>query len=154
MAESIDLFPSLSALLRDAMGDLLAPEATTFLDMVADDVVMEFPYAPPGAVGRLDGKAALAAYLPKVAGMITIDTLTAEAVHRGAGPDGVVVVEFAATGRGNATGLPYDQRYVSVVRARDGRIVHYRDYWNPLVVLSATGGAGAIEAALREAIDG
>lgn len=152
MVESTDLFPSLSALLRDAMGDLLAPEATTFLDMVADDFVMEFPYAPAGGMGRLDGREALAAYLPKVAGMITIDTLTAEAVHRGAEP-GLVVIEFAATGRGNATGLSYDQRYISVVRARDGRIAHYRDYWNPLVVLKATGGTGAIEAALEGADD-
>ena len=31
-----------------------------------------------------------------------------------------------------ATGAPYEQSYVSVLTVRDGLIVRYRDYWNPL----------------------
>lgn len=148
-----DLFPSLSALLRDALGDRLTPDATGLLDMVADDIVFEFPYAPPGGVDRLDGKAALAAYLPGVAAILTIDTLEATAVHPCLDAQ-VVVIEFAATGRGNATGAPYDQRYISVVRVRDGRIVHYRDYWNPLVAIAATGGGEALTAGLKDNVHG
>jgi ketosteroid isomerase-like protein len=30
------------------------------------------------------------------------------------------------------TGEPYDQSYVGVLTAREGRITRYRDYWNPL----------------------
>lgn len=148
-APADDLFPSLSALLRDALGDRLAPEATTLLDMVADDVVFEFPYAPPGGVSRLDGRAALAAYLAGVASLIAIDTLVTTAVHPSTDPE-VVVIEFAATGRGTATDAPYDQSYISVIRTRDGRIVHYRDYWNSI---AATGGGEAIASGLRESVD-
>jgi ketosteroid isomerase-like protein len=46
-----------------------------------------------------------------------------------------------------ATGAPYNQLYISVVTLRDGRIAHYRDYWNPLVVLTALGGTEAAAAA-------
>lgn len=118
----------------------------------AFEILFEFPYAPPGGVDRLDGKEALAAYLPGVAGMITIDTLEATAVHPCLDPE-VVIIKFVATGQGKATGLPYDQRYISVVRVRDGRIIHYRDYWNPLVALAATGGGDALTMELKERVD-
>jgi ketosteroid isomerase-like protein len=36
-----------------------------------------------------------------------------------------------------ATGKPYNQRYISVIETREGRIVKYRDYWNPLILLRA-----------------
>jgi ketosteroid isomerase-like protein len=143
---SEDPIPSFSAMLRQALGDALAPEATRFLDMFAEDGVMEFPYAPPGGVPRLEGRAALAAYLPKVAGMITFEHMTAAQVHRADG--GVYVLEFEAVGRGVATGEPYEQRYVSVIKLADGHIVHYRDYWNPLVALRTLGGNRALEQAL------
>lgn len=148
-----DLFPSLSSVLRDALGERLASDATRLLDMMADDIVFEFPYAPPGGVKRLGGKAALAAYLPGVASLITIDTLTVTALHPCCDPE-VVVIEFAATGRGTATGAPYDQLYISVVRVRGGRIVHYRDYWNPLVVMAATSGVEALTSGLVPAACG
>ena len=151
MSATAEPFPGLGTLLRGALGDRIVPDAAGLLDMMADDVVWEFPYSPPGGVDRLDGKAALAAYLPGVAAMITIETLETTAVHPCADGE-VVVVEFSATGRGNATGAPYDQRYVSVVRVRDGRIVHYRDYWNPLVAIVATGGVEALATGLKERV--
>jgi ketosteroid isomerase-like protein len=58
-----------------------------------------------------------------------------------------VIFEFSCSGEGVATGAPYNQLYVSVVTLRDGRIAHYRDYWNPLVVLTALGGTEAAAAA-------
>ncbi len=38
-----------------------------------------------------------------------------------------------------STGKPYLQNYISVIETKDGKIVHYKDYWNPLVVLAALG---------------
>ncbi|TYC52976.1 hypothetical protein FMN50_15435 [Rhodobacterales bacterium] len=58
-----------------------------------------------------------------------------------------VVFEFSCQGQGIETGKPYDQDYISVVTLRDGRVCHYRDYWNPLVALHALGGAEAAAAA-------
>jgi ketosteroid isomerase-like protein len=44
---------------------------------------------------------------------------------------------MTATGKIKDTGEPYDQSYVVVLTAREGRIIRYRDYWNPLKALKA-----------------
>ncbi len=31
-----------------------------------------------------------------------------------------------------ATGHRYEQNYVVVITTKDGKIVNYRDYWNPI----------------------
>ncbi|HEV7234231.1 MAG TPA: nuclear transport factor 2 family protein [Sphingorhabdus sp.] len=138
---------SLSGLLRRTIGDRLAPEADDFLAMCAEDIVWEFPFAPAGGVHRIEGKDAVAAYLPKVGGLINVSGGSLTAVHRTTDPD-TTIIEFEITGSGAATGLPYDQRYICVFRTRDGRIVHFKDYWNPITLLSAVGGEQALAAAL------
>lgn len=142
MTMTNDLFPSLSALLRQALGDLLAPDAKTFLDMCTDDVLFEFPFTPPAGISRLDGKAALEAYLPTVATLLTIESTALGRVFVSAQRD-AAVIEFSCKGYANQTGARYDQDYVSVLDLKDGRIARYRDYWNPLIVLAASGGSHA-----------
>ena len=142
-----DPLPAFSALLRAALGDLLAPGTRRFTEMFAEDGVMEFPYAPPGGVRRLEGRQALAAYLPRVVEAVEIHRFSEPIVHRTQEP-GVVILEFGCEGRGRQTGRPYDQRYVSVVALRDGHIVRYLDYWNPLEVLRTMGGERAVTDAL------
>jgi ketosteroid isomerase-like protein len=117
--------------------------------MMADDAVMEFPYAPPGGVQRLVGRAALTEHLRGFADILAIEQMTEPTVHRTQEP-GVVILEFGCIGRGVKTGQPYNQVYISVIKLRDGRIVHYRDYWNPLLVIAAVGGAAAITGALSD----
>ncbi len=150
MTNESDPFSSFSGLLRAALGSLLVADAETFLDMVADDIVMEFPYAPPGGVGRLKGKEALVEYLPNAASLITIESMSEPVVYRTHHSD-TVILEFTCKGHGTQTGNDYDQTYISVVTLADGYITRYRDYWNPLIVLQAMGGDDAIKAALQEA---
>lgn len=142
MTDSVESF---STMLRKALGDRIDADASTFVEMVADDVVMEFPYSPPGFPTRLNGRAAIARHLEGLGDIIAFDRMGEPTVHPSSDPD-VVIIEFEGFGRGVATGEPYDQSYVSVIRTRGGRIVRYRDYWNPLVVLRATKGAALIDA--------
>lgn len=136
-------FDNFSDLLRAALGDRLAP-ASSLLGLFADDVLFEFPFAPEGLPRRLDGVAALAVHLQKLGPLIDFGPLTLGHVH----PSGeTVIFEFSCTGQGLHTGVPYNQDYISVVTLREGRITHYRDYWNPLVVLTALGGLEASAAA-------
>lgn len=147
MHNNHDPLESFSGMLRSAIGDLLRPDAESFLKMFAEDGVMEFPYAPPGVVARLDGRDALASHLQGLPEILQIDRMTAPVVHRTTNPE-VVILEFGCIGRGVKTGEPYNQRYISVITVRDGLIVHYSDYWNPLVALRAVGGGNALRAAL------
>lgn len=137
-----DKFDGFTDLLRGALGPKLAP-ADNMLDLFADDVVFEFPFAPEGLPRRLDGRAALAAHLVKLGPLISFDGFSLKSVYVS---DAAVTLEFSCSGQGQKTGQPYNQDYVSVVTLSKGLITHYRDYWNPLIVLSALGGADAVNA--------
>ncbi len=147
MSSSQKHFSSLSALLRESLGDALLPSSETLLDMMTDDVVFEFPYALPGGIRRIEGKAALADYLPRFGELFTMESMAL--IRAILSDDGQhAVVEFSAKAHANDTGARYDQDYVSVIDLRNGRISRYRDYWNPLIVISATGGADKANAML------
>ena len=137
MTSTADVFPSLSSLLRQALGDLVSSEATSFLDMCDDTIVFEFPYAPVGLTERLVGKSALEAYLPTVADLLTIESMSLSRVIVAAGSE-AATIEFSCKGYSKETGARYDQVYVSVLDLNGGLITRYRDYWNPLILLSAT----------------
>jgi ketosteroid isomerase-like protein len=129
--QTMELF---AALLRSGMGDHLVPEAVSFLDMLAEDAIMEFPFAPPGLPQCLDGKVAIRNHVENLGHMIQLRGFSSSGVHRFASG---FVLEFTCTGTATQTGRPYNQEYVSVITLREGRIVRYRDYWNPLHVLDA-----------------
>ena len=145
--------PSFGAMLRLALGDALAADAgEDFLAMCDDDIVFQFPYAPLGTVTEVRGKDRLAAYLPKVGALVAFESMGKPTTH--ASRDGeTYVLEFSCKGSGAETGARYDQDYISVIRIRDGRIVHYRDYWNPLILLEAIGGIETLTSSFREFID-
>ena len=65
--------------------------------------------------------------------MLDIQGFPKQVVHQSTDPD-VVIAEFEAEGVVVATGEPYRAAYIVVVTTRDGEIVSYRDYWNPLMV--------------------
>ena len=138
-----DKFESFTDLLRGALGSHLMP-GEDMNDLFTPDVVFEFPYAPEGLPQRLDGIATLADHVTRLAPMLELREFTLKAVYPS---QDTIIIEFSCEGSGIATGLPYDQDYISVVTLRDGRIGHYRDYWNPLVALSALGGAQAAASA-------
>ena len=138
-----------SAMLKKALGPLVDQQAKGFVEMMAEDAVMEFPYAPPGVVRKLVGRAALADHLQRIGGMIDFTGFSQPVVHRTENPE-IVILEFTCDGTIPATGRPYQQHYISVITLRDGRIIHYLDYWNPLVVLDAMGGTQPQHSSLQE----
>lgn len=137
--------PTFVSVLKDALGDRLDPSADNFIAMMADDFVMEFPYARPGMQPRIEGREAVVAYLMTVAGNVSVDSVDNIVVHQTGDPE-VVIVEFEAHGRARKVDEPYHQRYISVIRARGGRMIHYKDYWDPLQGLKAQVGAAAVDA--------
>ena len=138
-----DPVQSFSAMLRDTLGERLKPGVETFVQMFAEDGVMEFPYALP-TPRRVEGREALAAHLNFLACRIEFLNVSDVIKHQTGDPD-VCIIEFSGFGRSVATGEPFEQRYISVIRVRDGYIAHYRDYWNPLAVLRTMRGREFVE---------
>lgn len=142
---SKDELPGFTELLRQGLGDLLAPDTGSFTEMLADDGVIEFPFVPSGLIRLLTDRAELQAHLERLGDALEITSFHNLCVHRTANPE-VVILEYQTEGRGAKTGAPYNQTYISVFTLRDGYIQHFRDYWNPLVALGAMGEPEAFNA--------
>lgn len=109
-----------------------------WIDLWIDDAVLEFPFAPTGGQSRLVGKADILGYMRAVSGRIEVLGVKELKIHPMLDPE-QVLVELQIEGRIPATGAPYDQRYVTLFTFKDGRLSHYREYWNPLVSIEAYG---------------
>ena len=137
MAEKFD---TLTELLHGALGDQVA-QSDDFLDLFAENAVFEFPFAPTGTPERLEGKVAIAQHAHRLAPVLEFGELTLGPVYRSGD---TTVFEAFCQGRGVEAGLPYDQKYICIVKLQDKKIVRYQDFWNPLVLISALGGQEAM----------
>jgi uncharacterized protein len=136
--------PTVLDMLTRALGHRVDPSAKSFIDLMSDDFVMEFPYARPGMPTKVEGKAAVLTHLVKVGAGVTVDSTSNLVVHETMDPE-VVILEFDGHGRALKTGEAYEQRYISVIRARGGRMIHFKDYWNPIQGLKAQLGAAVVD---------
>lgn len=134
--ETIDSSRTAAALLDDHLA-LLTTDAERWLALFADDALVEFPYAT-GLDGpaRLEGKAAIRGYFFEALKIFGGLALTRVTRHLMQDPD-TVVAELHGSAHITTTDRPYEQDYVMVLRSRAGKIVHYREYWNPLPALKA-----------------
>ena len=118
---------------------LLNQDTDGFVDLFAPDGAIELPFAGPDLPSRLDGQQAIRDFSSRAAASpLRIDDLQTVAVHHTSDPEVVIVellshVTFATTGRRLAV------RSIQVFRIRDGKILLFRDYFNPngLAVASA-----------------
>ncbi|RJQ67886.1 nuclear transport factor 2 family protein [Pseudonocardiaceae bacterium YIM PH 21723] len=122
-----------SELFRHSMDLMLAKDIQSWLDLWAEDGVMEFPFAPPGWPTRLEGRSAIADYMRDYPDHIDLHEIQFLHLHQTTDPD-TVVAETRGLGRILATGAPFDMTYIVVATTRDGLFTGYRDYWSPLAV--------------------
>lgn len=125
----------------ESVGDVLIEgNPNIFPDMFAANGVLEYPFAPSGVPNRVAGreqiKAHFAGALPS-AGRVETKEVDA-VVHETTDPE-VVVTEIEHRGTILATNEAYSVRAIGVIRVRDGEIVHYRDYMNPLDIAMLIG---------------
>lgn len=113
---------------------MVAGEDVVFADLFADDGVLEYPFAPPGQPRILAGRKAIRAYHAAAGRRRLLDMEGVDLLVRETDDPEVVVAEIEHHGRSLATGSDYRFRALGVIRVRDGEIVHYADYLNPIAV--------------------
>jgi ketosteroid isomerase-like protein len=128
-------------LFRAALEALQRGDTRPWVEMFADDGVMEFPFGLPGYPPAVEGKARIADYLDDYPDNLAISKIR-ELVFHHAGD--TMIVEFSIEGTAVATGRPYNQAYVSVIYFAGDQIRRYRDYWNPVTAIEALGGVNAL----------
>ncbi|MDG4837892.1 nuclear transport factor 2 family protein [Micromonospora sp. WMMD967] len=118
---------------------LLAKDMAGFIALFAEDAVLELPFAPPGQPRRVVGRTELHDYLIDYPALLDVREIRDRTVHETRDPE-VIVVEFVASGHVVATGRPYELQYIAVLTIRDGRLLRYRDYWDPIAAQELLGG--------------
>ena len=128
-------------------------EAGTFAELFAEDGVMEYPFAPPGQPRHLRGREAVrqhfAARGAGARNLLEMDGV--DVLVRGTDDPEVVVTQIEHHGRSLATGEAYRFRALGVIRVRDGLIVSYEDYMDPIAMARLLGRTGDLAAALTSA---
>lgn len=109
-------------------------DTETFVNLFAPDGYIEWPYRPAGIPGRVEGRDQIREFLTAQAnGLVKFDEYRNTVIYETTDPE-VVIVEYEAHGTVIPTGAPLHQTIIAVLRIRDGLVVSYRDYLNPLVL--------------------
>ncbi|MEU6715852.1 nuclear transport factor 2 family protein [Nonomuraea sp. NPDC046802] len=132
------------ALLERAQKLFLAKDLGRFADMFAEDGTHELPFAPPGVPKFLRGREEIRRYLTSITSTpLEMTGFHGLCVHETVDPE-VIIAEYEGRGRVTSTGKPYQMPYIQLLRARDGEIVTWRDYWSPLAGFQALGVRGLV----------
>ncbi len=121
-------------LVRGALGDLV--DGGHFFDCTDDKIMYEVLYEFPGWPRMIAGKAELMESFRGYGNHIVIHA--ADHLTRHLADDGhVIVIEYEVHGTILSTGVRYDNRFCSIIKISDRRIVEWRDYMDSLAAWNA-----------------
>jgi len=128
---------------------MVGGEDVDFAALFAEDGVLAYPFGLPGQPAELRGRDAIRTYFGQLRrGRDLLDMDGVEAVIRQTDDPEVVVTEITHHGRSKVTSQPYRHLALGVIRVRDGEIVRYDDYMDPIAVARLLGRTGELAAAL------
>jgi ketosteroid isomerase-like protein len=107
-----------------------------YFDALADDVLFEFLYDFPGWPQVTRGRADVMSLYSGYGNNIRLERGDSLAVHPSENGR-VVTLEYAVHGRVLATGMSYDNRFVSIITIENRKIVRWRDYMDSLAAWTA-----------------
>jgi ketosteroid isomerase-like protein len=133
---------------------MVAGEGVDFAGLFAPDGVLVYPFQLPGRPAELHGREAIRAYFaPLSRARDLLDMAGVAAVVRQTDDPEVVVTEITHHGWSRAANAPYEHKALGVIRVRDGEIVRYEDYMNPIAVAGLLGRTRELAAELTAAED-
>lgn len=118
----------------------LSNAASPMESLLAEDAVIEMPFAPPGRPRRVAGRAEFLALAGpgRAALPVRFEECRETAVHDTADPE-VIVVEYELSGTVTTTGRRASAPFIGVLQVRDGQIIRWREYQDAVAIASALG---------------
>lgn len=106
--------------------------------LLADDAVIEAPFAPPGRPRLIAGREEFLAFAQaeRASFPVRMEECRETAIHDTADPE-VIVVEYELTGTVTTTGHRASAPFIGVLRVRDGKIAAWREYQDTAAIARA-----------------
>jgi ketosteroid isomerase-like protein len=119
--------------------------------LLADDAVIETPFAPPGRPRRFEGRDEFLAFAGagRAALPVRFEECREIAVHDTADPE-VIVVEYELAGTVTTTGRRATAPFIGVLRVRDGQVAGWREYQDAVAIAHALGQLPVLLASVTE----
>ena len=113
--------------------DIAAMEA-----LLAEDTVMEMPFAPDGFDRRIEGREKVLAWVRVVASIIASENLHELVLDTLQSDPGQVVGTYRSDMQIN--GNTYRNQYIARWTVREGKLSYFGEYFDPVRLIVATGG--------------
>jgi uncharacterized protein len=127
---------------------MVGGEGVRFADLFAADGVLRFPFAPPGMPRELRGSDAIRDFYGATNGRGMLEMEGVDLLVRETDDPEVIVTEIEHHGHSKALDGPYRFRALAVVRVREGKIVEYDDYMDPIALAALMGRTADLATAL------
>ncbi|MEW6492618.1 MAG: nuclear transport factor 2 family protein [Cyanobacteriota bacterium] len=138
MTEGDEIRQNNEQAVRDFLDLLSNKRMDAWLELWDEDGVQDMPFSPPGFPKRVEGKAAIARHysaLPTSVGrMVFPDLVTYPMLD-----PNTILAEYRGEIEILATGKPYNNIYAGLFQFRNGKILLFREYYDPMVFTQAWG---------------
>ncbi|MGA2868901.1 MAG: nuclear transport factor 2 family protein [Verrucomicrobiota bacterium] len=124
------------AVIEEFLDALEAISVERFLNVWHENGVQVMPYAPEGFPARLEGKKAIRRQYAILLAEYKSIRIPNRIFHFTNDPNRVWV-ELQSEIQFKATGKSYNNTYVCLFILRDGKIIEYKEYFNPLILLNS-----------------
>ena len=120
--------------------------------LLADDAVIETPFAPPGRPRRFAGREEFLAFAEagRASLPVQFEKCRELAVHETTDPE-VIVVEYELAGTVTTTGCRAAAPFIGVLQVRNGQIIRWREYQDAVAIAHALGQLPALLASVSPA---
>jgi ketosteroid isomerase-like protein len=123
-------------IIREGLKGLV--DGDDYFDLLADDVIFEYVISVPGYPRRLQGRQSVIDLYSGYDDYMRVHSADNLRIYRD--PEAsIVVLEYEVHGESVQTGRPYNNRFVSIITVTNTKVVHWRDYLDPIAVFEATG---------------
>ena len=110
---------------------LIGTDIAAWLELLSESAIVEFPYAPSlGYPTRIEGVAAITKLMNATASKFDPFSFTDISINQ-CEHQGEAWASFHGKAFVPETQKIYIQDYAAFMRVAGGKIVHYREYWNP-----------------------
>jgi len=113
-------------------------EGDDYFDLLADDVIFEYVISVPGYPKHVQGRQSIIDLYSGYDDYLRVHSADNLRIYRDAEAS-IVVLEYEVHGESVQTGRPYNNHFVSIITVASTKVVHWRDYLDPIAVFEATG---------------